>query len=184
MRALLSSLFGGVWGYVAAAAVAAVAAGWLVHRVDDAAYKALQLADERAKYAAVSDAISLTKSLDALSNVIGLRGVQAQQNIVTRTIGLIQEVPIYVTPETDALFPLPCGFIRLHDAVVAGVEPSALPNPAGKSDGDACEVKASTAASVIAENYGAALGWRQSLVDWQDWYAQVRAKWDAEAAVH
>jgi len=62
-----------------------------------------------------------------------------------------REAPRYVTPSTDAAYPLPVGFVRLHDAAATSV----LPGPPGPADAQASAVKASDAAGVIADNYGA-----------------------------
>tara|TARA_R110000868_G_scaffold26471_6_gene101832 strand:- start:108 stop:635 length:528 start_codon:yes stop_codon:yes gene_type:complete len=96
-----------------------------------------------------------------------------QIETVTRTI--IREVPKYVTVETDAKFPLPCGFIRLHDASASGSSPSSIPLAPGELDGSACPVTASEAASIIADNYGTALAWRSQLISWQAWAKQQEA---------
>ncbi|GAA0680776.1 hypothetical protein ISN75_18895 [Dyella marensis] len=61
-----------------------------------------------------------------------------------------REAPRYVTPSTDDAYPLPVGFLRLHDAAAAAL----LPGPPGPADAQASGVKASDAAVVIADNYG------------------------------
>jgi hypothetical protein len=75
------------------------------------------------------------------------------------THALQKEIPSYVTPATDRAFPLPRGFIRLHDAAAAGV----LPGPARDTDATASDVTASEAAGVIAANYGTCLEIREQL---------------------
>lgn len=74
-----------------------------------------------------------------------------RERVVHQVIHDIQrETPRYVTPATDASFPLPVGFVRLHDAAAA----AALPGPPGPTDAQASAVAASDAAIVIASNYG------------------------------
>lgn len=74
-----------------------------------------------------------------------------RERVVRQVIHDIQrEAPRYVTPSTDAAYPLPVGFVRLHDAAAAAV----LPGPPGTADAQASTVKASDAAGVIADNYG------------------------------
>jgi len=74
-----------------------------------------------------------------------------RERVVRQVIHDIQrETPRYVTPSTDAAFPLPVGFVRLHDAAAA----ADLPGPPGPADAQASGVTASDAASVIAGNYG------------------------------
>ena len=72
---------------------------------------------------------------------------------------LQREIPTYVTPATDRAFPLPVGFVRLHDAAATGV----LPGSAGDTDATASDVTASQAADVIAANYGTCLEIREQL---------------------
>jgi hypothetical protein len=72
---------------------------------------------------------------------------------------LQREIPSYVTPATDRAFPLPRGFVRLHDAAATGV----LPGPARDTDATASDVTASHAADVIVANYGTCLAIRGQL---------------------
>jgi hypothetical protein len=72
---------------------------------------------------------------------------------------LQRETPIYVTPSTDRAFPLPVGFVRLHDAAATG----GLPGPARDTDATSSDVTASQAAGVIAANYGTCLDIREQL---------------------
>jgi hypothetical protein len=72
---------------------------------------------------------------------------------------LQREIPSYVTPATDRAFPLPRGFVRLHDAAATGV----LPGPARTTDAEASDVTASRAAGVITANYGTCLAIREQL---------------------
>jgi hypothetical protein len=75
------------------------------------------------------------------------------------TQAIQREIPSYVTPATDRAFPLPVGFVRLHDAAATGV----LPGPARDTDATASDVTASQAVHVIAANYGACLEIREQL---------------------
>lgn len=81
------------------------------------------------------------------------------------------EVPRYVTPSTDRAYPLPVGFVRVHDAAATG----ALPGPAGPADADASPVAASTAATVIAGNYGTCHEIREQLTSLQEWVREQQA---------
>jgi hypothetical protein len=119
---------------------------------------------------------------DKITHDADVANAEAHQKIVYRTQTIIQKVPEYVTPETDARFPLPCGFLRLHDAAASSVDPSAVSLPAGKSDFDKCDVTTSVAASAIAGNYGLALGWRADLNAWSNWYTNQKTNWDAYRA--
>lgn len=72
---------------------------------------------------------------------------------------LQREIPAYVTPATDRAFPLPVGFVRLHDAAATGD----LPGPSRDSDATTSDVAASEAATVITDNYGTCLAIREQL---------------------
>lgn len=80
------------------------------------------------------------------------------------------EVPRLVTPETDARYPLPVGFVRLHDASAAGVPPARVPDPAGRADDAASGIAASEAATVIDLNYEACRDHAARLIGWQSWW--------------
>ena len=83
-----------------------------------------------------------------------------RERVVRQIIHDIQrETPRYVTPDTDAAFPLPVGFVRLHDAAAA----ADLPGPPGPLDAQASAVTASDAALVIAGNYGTCHAIREQL---------------------
>jgi len=87
---------------------------------------------------------------------------------------ITREIPIYVTPQTDAAFPLPVGFVRVHDAAAQGV-PLGGPGP---TDAQASGIKASLAASVVADNYTNCLAITAQLTALQDF---VRDPDDAKA---
>jgi len=85
---------------------------------------------------------------------------------------LQREIPSYVTPATDRAFPLPWGFVRLHDAAASGL--STLP-AAGPTDAAASDVAASTAAGVIVTNYGICHETVAQLSALQDWVRERNA---------
>lgn len=91
----------------------------------------------------------------------------------THTIQL--KVPDYVPPSVDRDFPLPLGFVRLHDAAV---DLSELPSP-GAADAQASTVTASAAAGVIVGNYGTCHEIAEQLTSLQDW-EQRRQAWEAQ----
>lgn len=115
----------------------------------------------------VTRTIEVERKRDAVSAEVGAKAAKAveRERVVTRT--LIQKVPVYVAPETDRRFPLPVGFVRVHDAAVSGAEP--LPDPAGRADGSASDVAASEAAGVVAANYGDCRADQAKLSALQDW---------------
>jgi hypothetical protein len=155
------------------------AGGWYATRVfyqREIAQTAL--AQAQAVIDAGDKARAAQTAADKITHDADVKNAKAHQQIVTVTNTIIRKVPSYVTAQTDSAFPLPCGFIRLHDAAAGDIDPATVPLPAGKSDGDRCDVAASAAAAIIAENYGTALGWQADLKTWGAWYADQKAAWD------
>lgn len=192
MIALFSKALTGIWGYVAAGALAFALGFGGAWKIKDGIEAEAQVASDNAAVksanataAAVQNeakrAMAHQAEADAITEGVDLSAVQAQTKIITNTVTLTREVPVYVTPQTDNRFPLPCGFIRLHDAAAAGADlaadPAAFPNPAGKSDADACEIAASQAAGIIAANYGLARQWLNEVTAWRQWYTEQSGAW-------
>ena len=98
---------------------------------------------------------------------IETRAAEAQVQIRTVTRTLIQEVPVYVTPDADDRCIVPVGFVRLHDAAAAG---GAVPEPAGLADDAPSGLELSAVAAGVAENYGdVCRANAQQLSDLQAW---------------
>lgn len=150
---------------------------WLEGTIKDKTILTMQRDAEQAEANAYQDGLKHQASADKITHDSDVANAEAHQQIITVTQHTIQKVPTYVTPETDKRFPLPCGFVRLHNAAASGVEPEAVSIPAGHTDADECPVTASQASSIIAGNYGLALGWRTDLKTWEKWYADQVAAW-------
>ncbi|MBJ7446868.1 MAG: hypothetical protein JHC81_04975 [Brevundimonas sp.] len=101
---------------------------------------------------------------------------QAQTRTVYRTI--TERIPVYVPPEIDRAYPVPYGFVRLHDAAAVGAAP-ALPDGTGQPDDAPSGVALSAVAGTVIDNYGQCYAWRDQLIGWQDWYRQQQAAWEA-----
>jgi len=99
--------------------------------------------------------------------------------IQARTVTLIREVPVYVTPAADARCVVPLGFVRFHDAAAAG-EAVVSASAGGPLDAPA-GIELSAVAATLADNYGAAFQWRAEALTWRRWYAEQKAAWDASA---
>ena len=99
----------------------------------------------------------------------------AQARIVTITRTITKEIPVAISPATDARFPLPVGLLRTHDAAALGVDMSAIPQPAGQPDDAASSVEASAFGTVIASNYGECHVDQRRLLDLQDWVRKETA---------
>lgn len=141
----MNVLLKAVAGILAALLLAALALiAWQRHQ---AAALTSQLADAQAKaWAAMFEA-----SAAKLDVKIITRYVDRVRVVHDTTQAIQREITTYVTPATDRAFPLPVGFVRLHDAAASGV--SALP-AAGPADATASAIAASAAAGVIVTNYG------------------------------
>lgn len=101
---------------------------------------------------------------------------RAETRIVYRTI--IERIPVHVTPEIDRDYPVPVGFVRVHDAAAAGSAP-ALPDGAGQPDNAPSGVALSAVADTVVGNYAVCNDDRARLIGWQDWYRQQKAAWEA-----
>jgi hypothetical protein len=114
-----------------------------------------------------------TERQAAASQTIAVADQAAQDRVRTITRTLIEEVPAHVSATTDVRFPLPLGFVRLHDAAVAGDDLSAAaPGSVGPDDA-ASGVAASAAAAVIVGNYGSCHADQARLAELQAWARSV-----------
>jgi hypothetical protein len=113
---------------------------------------------------------------DATSKVEAEATLQ-QERIRTVTQTIIREVPVYVSPETDARFPVPVGLVRVHDAAAAGdplPEPSSEPDDA-PGNAEASTVTASQLALTLTENYGVCTAELARFGKLQDWIKTQQA---------
>jgi hypothetical protein len=124
----------------------------------------LAVAAKEAKHQAVMKA-----SIDTLSAKVTAAETAAQQAIRNQGVRLHQEIPHVLTPAVDLAFALPVGLVRVHDAAALGVDLSAIPAPAGRSDDQASSVEVSRFASVIADNYTECRADQERLTQIQDW---------------
>lgn len=143
----------------AAALAGGFAAGWKIHDWRDAA----------SQLRATQAVVRTVQRQAAASQAIAVGDQRAQDKVRTVTRRLIEKVPVYVTPQTDRAFPLPWGFVRVHDAAIRGDDLSAAAESPREPDDAASDVAASRAATVIAANYGDCRADRQRLADLQAW---------------
>jgi len=172
----LTSLFTGGSGVAVIALLAALISGggvgWVVHEVDNSSYEKLELSISSANQKAMVAAVAKQKSADAISTASEEANIKKQQVIITQTQTIIQKVPVYVTAQIDQSFPLPCAFIRLHDAAASGADPSTITLPTGLVDASTCPVKASDAIGIIVSNYGQYQSVAAQLTALQAWITQ------------
>ena len=93
----------------------------------------------------------------------------AQTRIQTITRIQIKEVPTYVDPQAVADCRVNVGFVRLFNAAAAGVDPGAVPGPAGQSDDAAAGVGLDTVARVAVLDLGAGRANAEQLIALQAW---------------
>lgn len=149
--------------FAAGSIISGLSVGTIVHKVDQAAYNALQsrydareLAWVKQKGEAEKRAAALQKAQDDVSLAHAVSQAQAQERVVYRTQKVLQEVPHYVTPAQDARGCVTYGLVRVLDAAALGVDPGTLQLPAGKSDDTCSPIAPSALASSVAGNYGVA----------------------------
>lgn len=125
-----SSAFAGIWGYVGVGVVSAVlvssSVGYVVHRVDTAAYTELQLRDAKAVTAIAeqtTEAVTAEKNIEiaeAKASVQqAINEAAAQQKIVVHTKVVHDEIPVFITPAVNARTCIPVGLVRLLYASTA-----------------------------------------------------------------
>lgn len=83
---------------------------------------------------------------------------------------LIQEIPVYVPVQADAACTVHRGFVRLHDAAVAGE----LPEPARDPDAPTEGLALSAVAATVVTNYQTCHENAEQLKALQDWIRQTR----------
>lgn len=83
-----------------------------------------------------------------------------------KTEVVVAKVPIYITKEVDAKYPVPNSFVLLHDAAAR----SEVPPSSGSAYEGTSDIKISEVTRTVAENYGTCHEVRQQLLGWQDWY--------------
>lgn len=130
---------------------------------------------EAQEKAAGAAAARLETQRASASAAIGAADAKAQTIIRTVTRTITTEIPAHVTLATDARYPLPVGFVRLHDAGALGLDVSAVPDPAGRPDDAASPIAASVAVGVIVGNYGLCRETAGRLTDLQAWVTAMGA---------
>jgi hypothetical protein len=130
----------GVWGYVAAAGIAAILAAsgawYVVHRMDESTIADMKTADAVAGQNALKAALAKQRQIDAKNQDAAYAEALAQQKIVTQTVTITKEIPTYVHDAISCPGPT-VGLARVLRAAALGVEPSSLDAPVGQSS-DAC----------------------------------------------
>jgi len=147
----------------AATAIGGFAAGWRVHDWRDGA----------AEVHAARTVVKTVQRQSAASQAVAIADQRSQDQIRTVTKTLIQKVPVYVSATTDARYPVPWGYVRLHDAATVGDDLSAAAASPGRPDDSPSDVAASEAAGVIVANYGSCRADQARLAALQAWAKDI-----------
>lgn len=183
MIALFTAFGSGLWSFakspvgrwvVAALAVLALLAGVHHHGVGAGVAKE-RAAEAKRLERARKDVAKRTAKAEAISADAQAGLERERVRIETRTVTLIKEIPVYVSPAADARCVIPVGFVRFHDAAASE---ATLPAASGGSLDAPSGVDLSAVAETIAGNYGAAFQWRAEALTWRAWYRDQKAAWD------
>lgn len=173
MFAFATKLLGGVWGYVAAAALSASIAAYGAYQVTawakNETINSIKLADAQAVNAAYQKGAADKEARDKVSYDLGLASARAQQQIDDATKANIGKATIYVPAKADADCVLSNGFVRLLDAAGLASDPDAIPGASGEPNDAASGLRLSQATALLAANLGNAAKTRKQVTDWQAW---------------
>lgn len=150
-------------------AVCLLVGGFLGYRIEYGALQALKTANAKAQAAAVQLALDDQRTRDKITHDTDVKFAEEHQKIITNTITIIKKVPVHVTPQIDAAFPVSCAFIRVRDAAALQADPDTLSLPAGLTDASSCPVATSALATADVEAIGAYYAVSSQLVALQDW---------------
>lgn len=165
-------------GMVGSALAAALASWWITDAIDSAALTRFKLAAGRAREAALETQNALTFDTSAIGVRVSTEFEAERERTYYVSQTIIKEVPFHVSARTDARYPLPWGLVRVHDAAILGLDPSAFSIPAGQSDDAASSVKASDLAANDAENFGACRANQEQLGRLLEWARGVETAWN------
>ena len=88
-----------------------------------------------------------------------------------KTREINKKVPVYITKESDDKCTINNGFVSLHNSSASNNE---VPNSTGNFNEESTDVKLSTVATTITENYGTYYQVAEQLKSLQDWIKQQK----------
>jgi len=113
-----------------------------------------------------------TQKAAEVSAAVGLQVQARVDQVRSNTQAVRERIHDLVTPAADARCVVPVGFVRAHDAAAQALPPLA----AGPAADAASGVALSAVGDVVAGNYGLCNTWREQLIGWQGWWAELQAK--------
>lgn len=146
----LLSLIGVPSPYILLAALAAATGIFFFGRYEGGHQQ--RLVDSAALASAQSATIIQMKAADQITYNISTATDARLIDLHIITESLILKVPSYVSQTADAHCTIPIGFVRLHDAAASGLPD--IPLASGQSNDSPSNATLSSAASLIASNYG------------------------------
>lgn len=170
---------------IALSGVLSASGGFIVaKRVYEAQTTALELKYALAQATAVRQAADKQHEIDQHAMTAALTEAASQQQLTITTEAIQKEVTRYVkVPVATPVGTVPSssgacitvGFVRVIDAASLGVEPSSLPDLAGKPDDACAAITPPALADAIIANYGTC---RQNAEQLNALIALVRARED------
>ena len=88
-----------------------------------------------------------------------------------KTREIIKKVPVYITKESDDKCVINNGFVSLHNSSASNNE---ISNTTGSSNEESTDVKLSTIATTVSENYGTYYQVVEQLKSLQEWIRQQK----------
>jgi len=101
-----------------------------------------------------------------ISNNVITQYVDRVKIIEGKTHEIIKKVPVYITKESDDKCTINNGFISLHNASAGQTE---VPNSTRTINEESSDVKLSTVASTVSQNYGTYYQISEQLKSLQEW---------------
>lgn len=163
MLKLLGAL-GGWQGYVAVA-LACLLAGSL------GTWRVMSWREQAQITQAAIKTVEVIKWRDKISDAVATKFEPVKTKIIHDTITRLIEVPSHVTPKSDALCPIPLGFVRVFNASTHGP----VPDAASGTDDTASNVELSDVAKATVQNNGEYDTIAAQLIALQDWIHRQQA---------
>lgn len=135
-------------------AVLVVTTSVITHRYDKG-QQALELQAQR------EELLNKNEVLEDQIQQLTLDYIAQSEKVRIVTKEIIKEIPKAVTNETDKLYPLSNGFVRMHDSAASGVF---ISEDSTGVDANPSKIKESRAAEVITENYESCNITREKLI--------------------
>jgi len=176
---MATSALGGIWGYVAAAGLAAIVAGYAAYSVTNAyeqnTIKEMKIADLQGVADAWKAGWERRDAQDAVTHAVDTDNANKQANINQNTGEIVRYVTKYIPAKADAACVLPNGFVRVLDAALTGVAPADLPGSAAEPDDAPSGLTLSQASTLLAQSLGDYAATRARILNAADDWAKQSA---------